>query len=109
MNIVKVIRYICYQHGITPTFETDVVIQDNGNGPYISEWNIDIEQPTVEEMKALEEQATAWESARSYIKSRANAYPSIPDQLDMLYWDKINGTSNWQDKITEIKEKYPKS
>ena len=25
----------------------------------------------------------------------------------MLYWDKINGTNNWVDSISKVKEKYP--
>ncbi|MDD4519400.1 MAG: hypothetical protein PHI50_00750 [Alphaproteobacteria bacterium] len=41
-------------------------------------------------------------------EKRALAYPSIQDQLDLLYWDKVNGTNNWADTITGVKEKYPK-
>ncbi len=48
------------------------------------------------------------EPEKSYAEKRKAEYPSIEDQLDMIYWDKINGTNLWQDKITEIKEKYPK-
>lgn len=48
------------------------------------------------------------EPAQTYIEKRLAEYPSIPDQLDMLYWDKVNGTNLWQAKITEIKSKYPK-
>lgn len=44
-----------------------------------------------------------------YKEQRIKEYPQIEDQLDMLYWDMINGTSNWKDYITKIKEKYPKS
>jgi hypothetical protein len=33
---------------------------------------------------------------------------TIEDQLDMIYWDKINKTTIWQDAITEIKTKNPK-
>ena len=44
----------------------------------------------------------------SYIQKRLAEYPIISDQLDMIYWDKINGTNLWQEKITEIKTKYPK-
>jgi hypothetical protein len=44
----------------------------------------------------------------TYAEKRAMEYPSIQDQLDMLYWDKVNGTNIWQEKITEIKAKYPK-
>ena len=44
----------------------------------------------------------------TYIEKRLSEYPPISEQLDMIYWDKVNGTNLWQEKITEIKEKYPK-
>lgn len=43
-----------------------------------------------------------------YNIKRQNEYPPIQEQLDILYWDLMNGTDNWRDKITEIKTKYPK-
>ena len=46
--------------------------------------------------------------ANQYQRERATAYPSIQEQLDMQYWDSVNGTNTWQDKINEIKTKYPK-
>ena len=49
------------------------------------------------------------EPEKSYIEKRLAEYPSIPDQLDMIYWDKVNGTNLWQQKIAEIKAKYPKN
>ncbi|MDQ7818815.1 MAG: hypothetical protein RDU14_17440 [Melioribacteraceae bacterium] len=45
----------------------------------------------------------------SYKELRAKDYPPIPEQLDMIYWDKINGTNNWEKSITAVKEKYPKT
>jgi hypothetical protein len=44
-----------------------------------------------------------------YGAERAAEYPTIQEQLDMLYWDSINGTSKWVDLIKSIKEKHPKS
>ena len=44
----------------------------------------------------------------SYIEKRLQEYPAISEQLDMIFWDKINGTNNWQETIVKIKEKYPK-
>jgi hypothetical protein len=46
--------------------------------------------------------------ALQYQRNRAKEYPSIQEQLDMQYWDSVNGTNTWQDKINEIKTKYPK-
>ena len=47
-------------------------------------------------------------SETTYIENRLCEYPTFGDQLDMIYWDKVNGTNLWQEKITEIKTKYPK-
>ena len=40
-------------------------------------------------------------------QERKKLYPSIQDQLDMQYWDSINGTTKWKDKIAEIKTAKP--
>lgn len=44
----------------------------------------------------------------TYKEKRAAEYPTLSDQLDMLYWDKINGTNNWIDSITRVKILFPK-
>jgi len=45
--------------------------------------------------------------AKQYQRDRQ--YPSIPDQLDMLYWDKVNGTENWLNSIESVKNRFPKA
>tara|TARA_Y100000310_G_C20262437_1_gene614241 strand:+ start:371 stop:661 length:291 start_codon:yes stop_codon:yes gene_type:complete len=44
----------------------------------------------------------------AYIPKRQTSYPSIQEQLDMQYWDKINSTTTWQDAITKVKTDNPK-
>ena len=39
---------------------------------------------------------------------RDRVYPTIQEQLDMQYWDKVNGTTNWQDAIAKVKADTPK-
>jgi hypothetical protein len=48
----------------------------------------------------------AWQTV--YADKRKMAYPSIEHQLDMLYWDKINGTDKWQAAIDAVKQQFPK-
>jgi hypothetical protein len=43
----------------------------------------------------------------SYVELRAAAYPSMVDQLDMQYWDGINGTTTWADAIQAVKDAHP--
>lgn len=44
----------------------------------------------------------------SYKEKRLRIIPSIGDQLDMIYWDKVNGTNLWQEMINKIKTDFPK-
>jgi len=44
-----------------------------------------------------------------YSDARAAEYPSLEEQQDMQYWDAVNSTTTWKDKIAGIKTKYPKS
>ena len=58
------------------------------------------------EAKMVEVQAEY--DANQYQRDRATAYPSIQEQLDMQYWDKVNGTTNWEDAIAKVKADNPK-
>ncbi len=48
------------------------------------------------------------EQDNGYKVARQEAYPSVGDQLDMLYWDKVNDTTTWKDAIADIKSDNPK-
>ena len=43
-----------------------------------------------------------------YIEARQEAYRSVQDQLDMQYWDGVNGTTLWADHIAQVKADNPK-
>ena len=45
----------------------------------------------------------------TYVELRIADYPTIAEQLDMQYWDSVNGTTVWFDTIQAIKDKYPKT
>jgi hypothetical protein len=47
-------------------------------------------------------------AAKQYQRDRAAAYPSLAEQMDMQYWDSINGTTVWADTIAAIKAQFPK-
>ena len=40
--------------------------------------------------------------------TRAAAYPSLQEQMDMQYWDAVNGTTTWKDAIAKVKSDNPK-
>ena len=39
---------------------------------------------------------------------RREAYGPIGDQLDEIYWDQVNGTTNWKDHVAAVKAANPK-
>ena len=50
----------------------------------------------------------AWVDPDQYKIYRAFAYLSIEEQLDMQYWDSVNGTTTWADAIAKVKADFPK-
>ena len=46
--------------------------------------------------------------ANAYKDARASAYASLEEQLDMQYWDRVNGTSTWKEHIDAVKAAHPK-
>lgn len=63
----------------------------------------DGEKDSILEAKQLE-----IENSKTYIELRQAKYPSIEEQMDMQYWDMINGTTVWKDTIEAIKAEIPK-
>jgi len=55
-----------------------------------------------------EEEINAKIAELQVIEDRKVAYGSIADQLDMMYWDGVNGTTVWADHIAQVKSDNPK-
>lgn len=53
------------------------------------------------------ERDAAWEKIK-YSFDRKDNYPSTQEQLDMIYWDKKNGTKKWEEAIDKVKADNPK-
>jgi len=62
-------------------------------------------QPTDDELNSA---YTAWKNANEYKQNRVNSYPSWKEQMDMQYWDAVNGTTTWKDAIAKVKSDNPK-
>lgn len=86
-------------------FLTEVILQDDGNGVYIKEWNLDIPKPTMAQLDAYEAQANIVESNQAQVQKRIKEYGSIAEQIEYIT---ENGLDAWQSKVNSIKAKYPK-
>ena len=93
-------------HKINPNAK--VVIRGNDINTCEIEWLEGTTPIPVADIEAKMVELQAEYEANQYQRDRAKEYPSIQEQLDMQYWDSVNGTNTWQDKINEIKTKYPK-
>jgi hypothetical protein len=89
-------------------FKTEVKLQNDGNGAYIKEWNLDIAQPTLAQLNALESQANEVERLNLIKSNRANEYPDFKEYLDGI----VKGDQQQIDKYIAdclaVKAKYPK-
>jgi len=87
-------------------FTTDVLLQDDGQGAYIKEWNISgVSKPSDSDLASYDAAATTAESNATVDATRRAAYGDIGDQLDEIYHD----IDAWKTRIQGIKTANPKS
>ncbi|QPZ53539.1 hypothetical protein HTVC035P_gp42 [Pelagibacter phage HTVC035P] len=107
-QLSKKIELYCEANGVSEVdFLEDVRLQDdsNGQGAYIKEWNLDIAQPTDEQLASFETAANTAESNAQVDATRRNQYGSWNDQLDEIFHD----IDAWKARIQGIKTNNPKS
>mgnify|MGYP005999327327 CR=1 FL=1 len=93
MNLHKAIRVIHDEvKVINGNGQEDIIAWDENGNEVSIDWT----------------QVNAWIDPEQYKYNREAEYPSIIDQLDMQYWDKVNGTTTWQDAIAKVKSDNPK-
>tara|TARA_Y200000002_G_scaffold48655_1_gene35001 strand:+ start:4235 stop:4531 length:297 start_codon:yes stop_codon:yes gene_type:complete len=90
---------------IRKAYPTAVTI-DDGAGAFDASGNpISLNNSTVAAARVTLDAEAA---AVKYKTDRADTYASIPDQLDMQYWDAVNGTTTWKDHVAKVKSENPK-
>ena len=102
------IKEYCKANGVSNVdFLNDVKLQDdsNGQGVYIAEWNLDIAQPTDEQLASYETAANTAEANAEVDATRKSQYGSWNEQLDEIYHD----IEAWKLRIQTIKNNNPKS
>jgi len=99
------IKEYCKANGVSNVdFLKDVMLQDDGQGAYIAEWNLDIAQPTDAQLASYETAANTAEANAQVDATRRQAYGSWGDQLDEIYHD----IDAWKARIQTIKDNNPK-
>ena len=85
--------------------DTDYVLEDDGSGVRISEWNSAQPQPTVPEIEAAPAEWQVGWDAQAYARNRKPEYPSIEECVHAILDDDL---VSLQAKRSAVKEKYPK-
>ena len=92
-----------YDHDAIYKAYPNVVTIDDDKGIFDKdEKEVSIEQSSVDAARTELDKL-------NYQFDRADAYPSIQEQLDMQYWDQVNSTTKWKDAIAKVKADNPKS
>jgi len=106
----NLIREYCKANGVSEVnFLQDVKLKDdsNGQGAYIAEWNLDIAQPTAEQLATYEDAANAKQALNTILNNRRNEYPNENDCIHALL-DGGDTLTDLQAKRQAVKDKYPK-
>ena len=107
-NLSTKIKIYAAANGVAEVdFMKDVLLQDDsdGQGTYIKEWNLDIAQPTDEQLASYETAANTAESNAQVDAARRSEYGSWNNQLDEIF----HSIDDWKARIQTIKNNNPKS
>ena len=113
MSLSTNIKLYCKANGVNSVnFLSDVILLDNGSGAEINEWNLDIAEPTAEQLTSYNSAATTEENNSAIRDTRKSAYGDIGDQLDLLYKDMLadkgDKSGEWFKAIKAVKDANPK-
>ncbi len=89
--------------------QNKVILVNDLTGDYISYWAVlGIDRPSATDLNGLTTEAEALEAVEEVVNNRKRSYPSIQEQMDLQYWDAVNGTNKWKEAIAAVKTNYPK-
>lgn len=95
---------MAYDHEAIYKVYSDCVRIDDGTGAFKADGSqITLVQSDIDAARTELNNELA---ATKYQRDRAAEYPSVVDQLDLIYH---SGVDAWKAKIKETKDKYPKS
>ena len=90
---------------ILPQSDIDRVIWTEGTTPISKS---DIETKLAELQTAYDAESYQRDRTKLVQEGGVNTYPSIGDQLDMIYHDQVDGTNTFRDAVQAVKDAHPK-
>ena len=103
----KIKEYLKANSVNTVDFTKDVLLQDDGQGAYIKEWNISgVAKPSDSDLSAVESAATTTEANAVVVATRKSLYGSLEKQMENII---ENGLDAEVARVAQIKADNPKS
>ena len=103
----KIKEYLKANSVNTVDFTTDVLLQDDGQGAYIKEWNVqNVSKPSDSDLSAVESDANTAEANAQVIATRVALYGGAIKQLENII---ENGLDAEIARVAQIKADNPKS
>jgi hypothetical protein len=109
-NIVSKTRlYLEANNKVWKTEKESVVFRNDGGDDYIDIWNVSgLTKPTSSQLDNYNSAGDTYEVNEVVRETRKISYGPIGDQLDMIYWDQVNGTTTFKDHVVAVKASHPK-
>jgi Fic family protein len=94
------IKMYCTANGVASVdFQKDVMLQDDGQGAYIKEWNLGIAKPTDEQLASYDADADKQEQNNQVVATRVSLYGTPAEQLEILVEQGLDKLIERNDKI----------
>ena len=110
-NLSTKIKLYCEANSKTVDFDKggNVLLQDDGSGPYIKTWSYDdISKPTDSQIASYETAGNAVETNAGIDATRRSQYLDWEQQMEMIYKDQKNGTTTFKDHCDKVRSDNPK-
>ena len=94
--------------------QANIILQDDGSGPYIHTWNVSgVAKPSESKLNEYNTAAENFAAGEKIKNKRKRSYGSWNSQFDLLYHDLVSGkldaTGEWAKAVKKVKDDNPKS
>ena len=89
--------------------KTNISLENDGAGDFISIWNVDgLSRPNDSKIAEYETAGNTAETNANIDITRQSQYGSWESQMEMIYKDQKNGTSTFKDHCDKVRSDNPK-
>ena len=89
--------------------KTNISLENDGAGDFISIWNVDgLTKPDDSQLASYETAGNTVETNAAIDATRRSQYGSWESQMEMIYKDQKNGTSTFKDHCDKVRSDNPK-